>query len=127
MFNPYPTIVMEFLNEIRLRGVIGRAEINSYNARQVCNFSVVTEYVSADRDGNAVIDTTWFNISAWSGKEGIADLYSLQKGVWVEVSGRLRIRRYTTQDNEERSACEIVARTVRVVARENERMQPQRD
>lgn len=115
------------MNEIRLRGVVGRAEINSYNERQVCNFSVVTEYSTVDREGNSAIDTTWFNVSAWSGREGIPDLYSIQKGSWVELSGRVRIRRYTTQENEERTVSEVVAYSVRIIQRENERMQPQRN
>lgn len=115
------------MNEIRLRGVVGRAEINSYNERQVCNFSVVTEYSTVDREGNSAIDTTWFNVSAWSGREGIPDLYSIQKGAWVELSGRVRFRRYTTQENEERTVSEVVAYSVRIIQRENERMQPQRN
>lgn len=115
------------MNEIRLRGVVGRAEINSYNERQVCNFSVVTEYSTVDREGNSAIDTTWFNVSAWSGREGIPDLYSIQKGAWVELSGRVRIRRYTTQENEERTVSEVIAYSVQLIQRENERMQPQRN
>ena len=120
--------VMEFLNRIQLRGVVGKADITTFSSQsQVCNFSVVTEYSTVDREGNSAIETTWFNVSAWHGREGVDDIYSIQKGVWVEVTGRLRNRKYTTQNGEERYTTEIVARKVKLVPREEEPLQPQRD
>ena len=118
---------MEFLNRIELRGVVGRAEIGAFNGVHVCNFSVVTEYSTRDRDGNPSLEPTWFNVTAWEGRDVIGDLYQIQKGLWVEVTGRVRVKRYTTQDNDERVSMDIVARKVRVIPRENEAMQPQRD
>jgi single-strand DNA-binding protein len=117
---------MEFLNRIELRGVVGRAEVNTFNDSRVCNFSVVTEYSTRDRDGNPDIDVAWFNVSAWQ-SSSMPDFYEIQKGMWVEVTGRIRIRRYTTQDNEERSVMDVLARTVKIVPREEDRLQPQRD
>lgn len=120
---------MEFLNRIELRGVVGRADINSYNGNQVCNFSVITEASAVDREGNSVIEPTWFNVSAWSGVQGLEDLTQLKKGLWVHVIGRLRVRKWMTQDNEERSSNEIPARLVEIIPREDlhAQMQPQRD
>lgn len=121
-------IVMEFLNRIQLRGVVGKAEVITFSSQnQVCNFSVVTDYSTVDREGNSIIESTWFNVSAWHGRDGVDDIYALQKGVWVEVTGRLRNRKYTTQNGEERYTTEIVARKVKLVPREEEPMQPQRD
>jgi len=118
---------MEFLNKIELRGVVGRADINAINGSHVCNFSVVTEFSTRDREGNSAIDITWFNVSAWEGKDVIQDMYEIQKGVWVEVYGRIRLRRYTTQENEERTTLDVIARKVKVLPREDVSMQPQRD
>ena len=119
---------MEFLNKLELRGVVGRAELNSYNGNQVCNFSVVTEASGVDRDGNSTVEPTWFNVSAWSGVQGLVDLEKIQKGMWVHVIGRLRVRKYVTQDNEERSSIEVPARLVEIIPREDlTPMQPQRD
>lgn len=117
---------MEFINRIELRGVVGRSEINNYNNSQVCNFSVVTEYSMVDRDGSPQVETTWFNVSAWNGKS-INDLYGIQKGAWVRVVGRLRVRKYTAQNGEERSSTDVVARFVEVLPKEDFQMQPQRD
>ena len=85
---------MEFLNRIELKGVVGRADVNSFNGNHVCNFSVVTEASAVDREGNSTVEPTWFNVSAWGGREGVADIHTIQKGVWVEVTGRLRTRKY---------------------------------
>ena len=118
---------MEFQNRIELRGVVGRAEVSTFSSGQVCNFSVVTEYSTVDRERNAAMEVTWLNVTAWSGREGIPDLYAIQKGAWVEVIGRLRTRKWTTQENEERIAYEVIARKVTLVPREDDHMQPQRD
>ena len=118
---------MEFLNRIELKGVVGRAEVNSFNNSQVCNFSVVTEYSTIDKDRNAIIETSWFNVSAWAGRDTIADLYSIQKGAWVHVIGRQRARKYTAQNGEERTTMDVVAHTVKLLQREENQMQPQRD
>lgn len=119
---------MEFLNRIELRGVVGRADVNAYNGSRVCNFSVVTEYSIRDREGNPGAETTWFNVSAWEGRD-FPDFSFIQKGVWIKVIGRIRVRKYVTQDNEERSVLEVVARKVELVPREDgdTQVQPQRD
>ncbi len=118
---------MEFLNRIELRGVVGRAEVNAYNGCRVGNFSVVTEYSTRDREGNPGTETTWFNVSAWEGRD-LPDFNLIQKGVWIRVVGRIRVRKYITQENEERSVTEVVARKVEMVPREDtETTQPQRD
>ena len=123
------TNVMEFLNKIELRGVVGRADFNSYNGNQVCNFSVVTEASAWDREGNSTIEATWFNVSVWNSVKGLNNLTDIQKGLWVKVEGRLRVRKYVSQDNIERYSLEVLARQVVIIPREeeHEQMQPERD
>ena len=118
---------MEFLNRIEIRGVVGRAECNSFNGNQVCNFSVVTEASVVDRERNSTVEPTWFNVSAWNSVQGLADLGQIQKGMWIHVIGRLRVRKYVSQDNVERNSVEILARLVEIIPREDLQMQPQRD
>lgn len=115
------------MNKIELRGVVGRADVNAVNGSHVCNFSVVTEYSTRDKEGNPLVDVTWFNVSAWEGRDQIRDVYEIQKGMWVEVKGRVRMRRYTTQENEERTVMDVVARNFRILQKEEDQMQPQRD
>ena len=51
------------------------------------------------------------------------------KGTCVEVTGRLRLRRYTTVENEYRYSMDVLAWDVKVLSKEghNPHMQPQRD
>ena len=123
------TNVMEFLNKIELRGVVGRADFNSYNGNQVCNFSVVTEASAWDREGNSTIEPTWFNVAVWNSVNGLNNLTDIQKGLWIRIVGRLRVRTYVSQDNIERYSLEVLARLVEIIPREEEReqMQPERD
>ena len=121
---------MEFLNKIELRGVVGRGDVNSYNNSRVCNFSVVTERSTRDSDGNPAVETTWFNCSVWDSLDNPRfPLEKVVKGTWVEVTGRLRLRRYTTVENEYRYSMDVLAWDVKVLSKEGHdpRMQPQRD
>jgi len=119
---------MEFLNRTELCGIVGRAEVNTFpNNSSVCNFSVVTEYSTIDKDRNSIIETNWFNVSAWGGRIPLEELYKIQKGVWIKVVGRNRTRKYTTQNGEERTTTDIIAHSVEILPREDVKMQPQRD
>ena len=118
-------IEMEFLNKIELRGVVGMTSLNRVGDSQVCRFSLVTEYSYKDRDNNPVVDTTWFNITAWEGRN-MPDLREIRKGVIVQVAGRVRTFRYTMADGAERSGWEIFARRVTIVPPEDDPVQPQR-
>lgn len=116
------------MNKIELRGVVGRADIGSYNGNRVCNFSVVTEYSSRDKEGNSAIESQWFNISFWETIDSPKpEMDKIRKGAWVEVIGRLRLRKYTSIDNVERSALDVFARAVNVLPKDDISMQPQRD
>lgn len=120
---------MEFMNIIQLRGVVGRSDIGSYNGNRVCNFSVVTEYASRDREGNSAVEPTWFNASIWETSSGEMnpEIDKIIKGAWVEVTGRLRVRKYIAIDNVERTALDVLARNIKVLKRDDSSMQPQRD
>ncbi|MBO4585072.1 MAG: single-stranded DNA-binding protein [Bacteroidales bacterium] len=116
------------MNKIELRGIVGRSEIGSYNGNRVCNFSVVTEYSSRDKDGNSAIESQWFNVSLWETRDNPKpEMDKIMRGTWVHLYGRLRVRKYTTVDNEERSSLDIFANNVTVIDRDDISMQPQRD
>ena len=116
------------MNTIELRGVVGRSETGSYNGNRVCNFSVVTEYSSRDKEGHSVIEPLWFNVSLWEFKDNPKpEIDQIAVGTWVHVIGRLRLRKYTTVENEERSSLDVYARVVEIIPRDDNNMQPQRD
>ena len=105
---------MEQLNSVTLRGIIGSVRVQDIQDRKVANFTVATNFAFKGRDGEAVIETTWHNVTAWSGGK-TADLTKLQKGQSVEVHGRIRNQRYTSSDGVERSSVDILAREVSII------------
>lgn len=116
------------MNKIELCGVVGRAETGSYNGNRVCNFSVVTEYSTRDKEGHSVIEPLWFNVSIWETSDNPRpEIDKLVRGTWVHVIGRLRLRKYTTVENEERCSLDVFARTLEIIPRDDNSMQPQRD
>ena len=116
---------MEFLNRIELRGIVGTSALNRIGDSEVCRFSIVTEYSYKDRENNPVVDTTWFNVTAWEGKN-MPDFRQISKGAIVQVAGRVRTFRFTSADGVERSGWEILARRVAVLPPDDDPVQPQR-
>ena len=105
---------MEFLNKTEIRGIVGNSSIQKVADTRICRFSVVTELAYKDRDGGNIIESTWFNVTAWEGKD-IKDLESITRGAIVHVIGRLKCNRYVDTNGNDRVQYEIVARKVDVV------------
>ena len=105
---------MEQINRIELQGRVGSVRMNEYNGSRVVNFSLVTEILYKNRDGNAQSETTWTNVAAWEGRD-ISDLHLITKGTPVFVSGRLRSVRHTGQDGVEKTFYEVLANKVRIL------------
>ena len=116
---------MEFLNKIELRGIVGTSSLNRVGDAEVCRFSIVTEYSYKDRDNNPIVDTTWFNVTAWEGKN-MPDFRQIGKGSIVQLVGRVRTYKYTMDDGAERNGWEILARRITVLAPDDDPVQPQR-
>lgn len=100
---------MKSVNRVELKGVIGQdAKINQAGSGRVANFSLATEFLWVDKEGNRQKDTDWHNVVAWE-MFGIAELSRLLKGVRVSVVGRLRTRKYTDRGGSEKYITEVVA------------------
>lgn len=105
---------MEQLNRIELRGVVGFTRLQSFNDTRMLSFSLATNHAYKDRDGNAVIDTSWHNVVAWEGR-GIQDLDKITKGSKVYVQGRIRYQKYTGNDGIERYSTEVFANRLVII------------
>lgn len=100
---------MEQYNRIELRGNVGNVKVSTVGSGRVANFSLATNYMYKSRSGDAVIETTWFSIVAWEGKE-IKDLDKIKVGSTVSLSGRFRNYKYTpSEGGEERQGYEVLA------------------
>lgn len=67
--------------------------------------------------------TEWHNIVAWGGLATITERF-LQKGAQVLIEGKIRTRKYTDKNQQERYTTEIVADDI-VLLRGNMKDQPQ--
>ena len=109
---------MEQLNRIELRGNVGSVRLQNFEGRRVANIYMATNFAYKDKSGNAVIDTTWHNVTAWEGKN-IQDVANIKKGDMLYVTGRIRIQKYSTADGTEREYPEAVATRVTPVESED--------
>ena len=107
-------LIMEQLNRIELIGIIGSARVTEVSATKVARFSVATNYVYKTASGEAVIETTWHNVSAFQSPK-FPDLSTLEKGMPVHIVGRLRAQRYTGTDGTERTSYEVLAQSVEIL------------
>lgn len=97
---------MESLNRVELRGVVGSVRKTKLSECTITSFAVMTDYVYKAADGTIVDETTWHTVISKNDIE-------IEKGDKVEVVGRIRCHRYTTESGEDRLVYEIVASEVR--------------
>ena len=104
---------MEYINKIQLRGIVGRNIVCTVADTEIARMSVSTNYTYKDREGNAVIETQWHNITAFADKAATAQvLESIAKGDTVEVSGHLRYQRVSDNEGNYKYVPEIIAERV---------------
>ena len=99
---------MEQLNKIEILGIVGNVRIQDVADTKVANFSVATNYAYKSKDGSIIIETTWEG-------DSIHGLDKLKKGSSVHVCGRLRNRKYLAPDGSERTTCDILAGSLKIV------------
>ena len=102
---------MEQLNKIELRGVVGSVRLQTYEDSRMARINLATNYAYKDREGTAVIDTTWHNVVAWEGRN-IQGLERINKGTKLYVCGRLRYQKYTGVD---RIATDVLANRLAII------------
>ena len=105
---------MEQLNKVELIGVVGSVKINKMGDALCARLSVVTNFAYKDRNGGAIVETTWHNVVAFDGKDKDC-LEDIQKGMTVNVVGRLRNVRFIGVDGEDRTVTEILANKLKIV------------
>ena len=108
---------MEQLNRIELRGNVGNVRISDVGGNRVARFSLATNFMYRGKDNEAVLETTWHNVTAWSGK-GMPEFEKIGKGSPVYVCGRLRSTKYTGNDGIERQGYEVIASRLSIVTQD---------
>lgn len=105
---------MEQLNRIEIRGRVGNVRLSKVGDKEVCRFSVATNFVYHNSENVAVEETTWHNCNLWSSKKQ-PDLSIIKTGVAVSVVGRIRTSKYTASDGTEKYSTEVMVNELNVL------------
>lgn len=105
---------METINRVELQGVVGNVRLQEAGERQVLHFSLVTNRVGRNKEGDNIVEANWHNVEAWEGKN-IADLSKIVKGSCVHLIGRIRYTKYVGADKVERIGTDIIAVRLEIV------------
>ncbi len=99
-----------YLNKAILFGRLGQdPELKALpSGTQVCSFSIATNRVYKDKDGNKQEQTDWHNIVLFGRQAELAKQY-LKKGDTVMIEGRIQTRSWEAGDGQKRYRTEIVA------------------
>ena len=76
--------------------------------KKVARFSLATNEYYKDSKGEKQTDTNWHTVVAWGKTAEIVEKF-VEKGKEVGISGKLKTRSYTTDDNEQRYVTEVIA------------------
>ena len=86
----------------------------------VCNFSVATDYIYKDADGERQQRTTWFRVVVFGKMAENCNAY-LAKGRLVLVTGRVSMNTWTDRDGNARASLDVHADTVRFLSPKSSR------
>lgn len=100
---------MAGVNKVILLGNLGAdPEVKTLdNGAKVARLRIATTERYKDKDGNVKEQTEWHSVDVWRGLADIAEKY-LQKGRQVYIEGKLRTRKWTDKDNQERYTTDIL-------------------
>jgi single-strand DNA-binding protein len=100
---------MSGVNRVILLGNLGKTtEVRHLeNGRTKASFSLATNEVYKNKEGQKVTNTDWHNIVLWTPLAEIAEKY-LKKGKQVYLEGKLTNRSYTDQEGQVKYITEVV-------------------
>jgi len=106
------------VNKVILIGNVGKDPIirNINENTPVASFTLATNEIYKDSQGNQQKITEWHNIVAWRNLAQLAEKF-IRKGSQIYVEGRLRTRTYTDKDNQQRTIVEILADKIQLLGK----------
>jgi single-strand DNA-binding protein len=105
------------LNQVQLIGHLGHPPSmrNTPSGEKVANFSIATSERWRDKlSGDVKEETEWHSVSVFGRLADIAEQH-LNKGSQVWIQGKIKSRRYTDKNGQERTAHGIVAEQLRML------------
>jgi single-strand DNA-binding protein len=95
-------------NKVQLIGHLGNApEVrNTESGRKLAKFSIATNEIYRNAQGEKVTETQWHNLIAWGKTAEIVEKY-LVKGAEVVIDGKLINRYYTDKEGNKKYVTEV--------------------
>lgn len=109
---------MASVNKVMILGNLGRDPETRYTADggvAITNVTVATSHRYKDSNGQPQEETEWHRVVFFGRLAEIVSEY-LKKGSQVYVEGRLRTRKWQTQDGQDRYSTEIVAESMQMLS-----------
>ncbi|MBQ9661446.1 MAG: single-stranded DNA-binding protein [Bacteroidales bacterium] len=115
------------LNKVMLIGNVGRDPEVRYlegnnpggQGRKVATFTLATSERFRDRNGETRENTEWHNIVAWGQPADVCERF-VHKGTQLYIEGRLRTRKYTDRNGQEKYTTEINVDTLQLLGRRDD-------
>jgi len=100
-------------NSVRLLGHLGDdPKVRKLdNGKSVANFSIATNEIYRDSNGEKQSETTWHRLVAWGKQAEIAEKY-LKKGSEITIEGKLTNRSWEDKNGEKQYMTEIVVNSM---------------
>lgn len=105
---------MRDINQVTLRGRVGSVKTFG-QANNVASISVATTESYQDRSGKWQDTTTWHRVKAFANNRNLPPFDSLEKGMIVQVTGKLTNNKFKDRDGNERENVEIEASDIVVI------------
>ena len=96
-------------NKVQLIGNLGNAPeiITLESGKKLAKFSIATNEVYKNAQGEKVTETQWHNLVAWNKTAEIVEKY-VEKGREIAIEGKLTSRSYDDKDGNKRYITEII-------------------
>ena len=100
-------------NRVQLIGHLGNdPEIKTFdNNKTMAKFSIATNEVYKNSNGEKITETQWHNVIAWNGTAKIVEKL-LKKGNEVALEGKLTNRSWEDKDGNKKYMTEVVANEI---------------
>ena len=107
-------------NSVRLIGNLGdEPKVRKLdNERKVATFSIATNEIYRDSNGEKQSETTWHRLVAWGKQADIVENY-LKKGSEIAVDGKLTNRSYDDKNGEKHYITEVVVNSLLMLDKKN--------
>jgi single-strand DNA-binding protein len=108
-------------NSVRLIGHLGDApKVRKLDGgKTVANFSIATNEIYHDANGNRQSETTWHRLVAWGKQAEVIEKYA-HKGSEVAIEGKLTNRSWEDKNGEKQYITEVVVNSVLLLDKKND-------